>query len=158
MVCCGMPRHNSGNNILVDGHGNAQEPLNSSSSSSSFPKNLCLKRKVLISKKRRSTTPVPSWRGQVGSTQCVVASHESPRCLLSSDGVKQTQVPVSARKLANALWSLIDASRGKSNNLHGTRVTSSRCASNVSLHHQHVCNQANCPQSEVSYLFFHFLC
>lgn len=162
MVCCRMPRHNSGSNLFFDGYCTGQKPVTSSCSSSSFSKNHCFKRKVLISKKKGSTTPVPLWRDHPKSPRCVSGSHESPKYLLSTNGGKQTRAPLSARKLANALWTLNNTPQGKFKDLQDMRamprtrrVTNSGCVADVSLRH-HICNQENCSASEVSSLFFIF--
>ncbi|KAG6479728.1 hypothetical protein ZIOFF_063200 [Zingiber officinale] len=150
-----MPRHNSGTNAFFDGYCTGPKLVTSSCSSSSFSKTHCFKRKVLISKKKGSTTPVPLWRDHARSPQCVTGSHESPKHLLSANGGKQTRVPLSARKLANALWTLSHTPQGKFKDLQGMRsmpttrrVTNSGCVADVSVR-RHICNQENFSASEM---------
>lgn len=92
-----MPRHNQGVEGFVDGASKIRKrALSSSSASSSLLQNYRFKRAIMVGKRGGSTTPAPNWRMNPKSpSACSKISESSPQ-----------QGPVSARKLANALWEL----------------------------------------------------
>ncbi|CAL9762513.1 unnamed protein product [Musa acuminata subsp. burmannicoides] len=102
-----MPRHDSGVNELLEGHGGIQKRFSSSPSSTSYmSKNYRFKRTVLVGKRRGSTTPVPLWRMNARSPCSAASFSETSLHQPSKGGAKESQISVSARKLANALWEL----------------------------------------------------
>ncbi|XP_065042770.1 uncharacterized protein At5g41620-like [Musa acuminata AAA Group] len=102
-----MPRHDSGVNELLEGHGGIQKRFSSSPSSTSYmSKNYRFKRTVLVGKRKGSTTPVPLWRMNARSPCLAASFSETSLHQPSKGGAKESQISVSARKLANALWEL----------------------------------------------------
>lgn len=162
-----MPRHSSGGNKLHDGDLIIQKQACSSpSSSTSTLKKQRLKRKVLITKRRGSTTPVHLWRTHSRSPLSMAGFSESPQDLRSKDVDKEMQVPVSARKLGNALWVLnnslspkiakkLQNSRSKMTQV--AKEGTSGCVGAVSLPHR-MYNHTNNPLSDVSICFLNFIC
>ncbi|CAL9189775.1 unnamed protein product [Musa hybrid cultivar] len=102
-----MPRHDSGVNELLEGHGGIKKRFSSSPSSTSYmSKNYRFKRTVLVGKRKGSTTPVPLWRMNARSPCSAASFSETSLHQPSKGGAKESQISVSARKLANALWEL----------------------------------------------------
>ena len=92
-----MQRHNLSVVGFVGGTSKIRKRASSSSSaSSSLLQNYRFKRAIMVGKRGESTTPPPNWRMNPKSPSASSKISESSR----------QQGPVSARKLANALWEL----------------------------------------------------
>ncbi|XP_042443859.1 uncharacterized protein LOC122028954 [Zingiber officinale] len=78
----------------------------SCSSSTSMLRNYRIKRPVLVAKRRRSTTPVSSWRVNNRPSRLTQVITETSWYRSLEGTARDTQVTVSARKLANAFHAL----------------------------------------------------
>lgn len=100
-----MPRYNQSCEGFIKGDCKIRKRGFSSSSSSLLQSNR-FKRAILIRKKCASTTPVPMWRMNCRSPSSLGWISDSSSYRISKYGCSGTQAPVSARKLANALWEM----------------------------------------------------
>ncbi|ONK78053.1 uncharacterized protein A4U43_C02F13740 [Asparagus officinalis] len=92
-----MPRQNPAIKEFIAGASKIRKRVSSSSSaSSSLLQNNRFKRAIIIGKRGGSTTPAPNWR----------MNPKSPSASSKISDPSRQQGPVSARKLANALWEL----------------------------------------------------
>lgn len=78
----------------------------SPSSTPSVLRKYRFKRAILVGKRGGSSTPIPTWKMNAGSLLSVAGISESSQYQPSHIGGKGMQVPVSARKLATALWEM----------------------------------------------------
>lgn len=83
-----------------------QVVYSSYSSSSSMLRNYRIKRPVLVAKRRRSTTPVSLWRVNNRPSRLTPEITETSWYRSLEGSARDTQVTVSARKLAYALHTL----------------------------------------------------
>lgn len=92
-----MQRQNSNVEGFVNGTSKIRKRVSSSSSASStLLQSYHFKRSIMVGKRGGSTTPPPNWR----------MNPESPSVSSKISESSRHQGPVSARKLANALWEL----------------------------------------------------
>ncbi|CAL9026353.1 unnamed protein product [Prunus brigantina] len=110
-----MPRQNNGlgMNLLIPGKIRKRGCSSSASSSSSIIQNYRFKRAILVGKRGRSSTPVPTWKlmSSRSPTASALRAMDSPNYAASSQngaGRSKQQAPVSARKLAATLWEMND--------------------------------------------------
>lgn len=110
-----MPRQNNGlgMDLLIPGKIRKRGCSSSASSSSSIIQNYRFKRAILVGKRGRSSTPVPTWKlmSSRSPTASALRAMDSPNYAASSQngaGRSKQQAPVSARKLAATLWEMND--------------------------------------------------
>ncbi|KAG6473678.1 hypothetical protein ZIOFF_067595 [Zingiber officinale] len=122
----------------------------SCSSSSSMLRNYRIKRPVLVAKRRRSTTPVSSWRVN-DRPSCLTPSITETSWYRSLEGTaRDTQATVSARKLANAFHALSFISSPITDKNQRERAF----PSNMKIrNHQSKFNPSRSPITEVSIWF-----